>query len=144
MCFCTSSRSSAISRCAAFDKQLCQRKGSDALDDRGQQHKAHEPLQPRQMMLVDDVVDQELRGGGQHEAGEPVDHHQHEAQREQRAARAHQLPDFRPDCLQPLEIRWLLNFFCWRTQSVVGLRRRRIRFIITALSHIWLGARAGL
>ena len=80
-------------------------------------------------MLGDHLIDQGFGGVRQHKSCNLIDDHQQEAQSEQGAARTHQLPDFRPDRLQPLEIRWLLSFFCRWTQSVVGLRQDRIRFI---------------
>src|SRR6201998_2820483 len=87
-------------------------------------------------MLVDDIIDQKLGGRGKDKTGNPVDHHQHEAESEEPAARSHQLPDVRQDRFQALDLGRLRRRFGWGTQSSVGLRRAGIRFIITALSHI--------
>ena len=45
-------------------------------------------------MLSDDVVDQVLGGGRQHQAGDAIDHHQQHAERKQTPAWTYQLPDF--------------------------------------------------
>ncbi len=70
-------------------------------------------------MLAYHVINQKFRGIRQHESGDLIDHHQQKAQREQSAARTHQLPDFRPNGLQSLDLRGFRSFFGWRTQSIV-------------------------
>jgi len=85
------------------------------------------------VVLVDDRVDQEPAGVWQHEGGDAVDHHQHEAERQQPTPGTHQLPDFRQDGPESLDLGGLRQLFGIRTQLVIGLRQTCIGFIITAL-----------
>ncbi len=119
MCVCTCSRRSAISRWAAFESSWVREK--EVTPWTSVANKTEKTRGPQQsgLMLRHHVVDQEFRGIRQHEARELVDHHQHKAQGEQSAPRTHQLPDFRPNGLQSLDLRGLRGFFGWRTQSTV-------------------------
>ena len=55
--------------------------------------------------LADDVVDQVLGGIRQHQSGERLIDHQHEAQGQQSAAGPHQRPDVGQQCPQTLGLR---------------------------------------
>ena len=48
----------------------------------------HQRRQQLRLMLADDIVDQIFGGHGQHQAAQPVDHHQHKAEREDACAAA--------------------------------------------------------
>ena len=68
-------------------EHLRERERGDRLDERrgaGRHRERHEQVRPP---LADDVVDEELRGGGQDEAGEPVDEHQRQPERQAALAR---------------------------------------------------------
>ncbi len=58
-------------------------------------HDPNQRVQQLEMPLADDVVNQVLGGGGQHQARHAVDDHQHQAQREQCSTRPDELPDLR-------------------------------------------------
>ncbi len=47
-------------------------------------------------MVPDDVVDQQLRGAGQHQAGQPIHHHQRHAERQAPTPRPDQGARFAP------------------------------------------------
>ena len=48
-------------------------------------------------MFADDVINEELGGGGEDEPGDPVDDHQHEAGGEELAAGTDHFPDVGPE-----------------------------------------------
>ena len=71
-----------------FGERLRQGERGQALDEGRRQHHADQRIEQLEMPLADDVVDQIFGGGGQHQAGDAVDHHQRHAQAEQGTARA--------------------------------------------------------
>ncbi len=75
-----------------FGKQLSERKRGEALHRGGGHHDQHQFAQQVNVVLGDDVVNQEPGGIRQHQAGDAVDHHQQEAQRQQATPRTNQLP----------------------------------------------------
>ena len=102
-----------------FRQQLSQRKRRHALNQCGREHEQDQRPQLLNVMFVDDRVDQELGRVRQHQGRHPVDHHQHEAQRQQPAPWTHQPPYFRQNCLQSLRFRGFLRVFLCGTQSSV-------------------------
>ncbi len=83
------------------------------------------------MVLVDDGIDEESGGIRQDERRDTVDDHQEKPEREQISPGTHQLPNYRQDGAQSFDFRFVLGCFKVCTQSTVGLRPSRIRFIIT-------------
>ena len=62
-------------------QHLRQRKAGDGLHQRRRAGGQRQRPQQVGARLADDVVDQQLRGRGQHQAGQPADHHQRHAER---------------------------------------------------------------
>ena len=77
-------------------QQLGQRERGHPLQRRGEDHRQHEQHEPFPPLVANDVVDQELGGGGEDQPREAIDHHQPQTGRQQTPARANQLPDQRP------------------------------------------------
>ena len=59
-------------------------------------------------MFSDHVVNQEFRRQGQHQSADPADQEQEKTERQQAAARAHQLPDHGPNGFELLPGGFLL------------------------------------
>src|ERR1043166_3367988 len=81
-------------------KQLGKRERRDALDDGGRKHRADQRRQQADLVLADDVIEQKFCGPRQDKAAQPVDDHQHEAERELRLPRPNQIPEQRPAAFQ--------------------------------------------
>ena len=77
-------------------EHLRQRERRDRLDQRRGAGGEAPAAQQIGAVLPDDVVDEVLGGAGQDEAGEAVDEHQHQPERQPAAARPDQRPRFLP------------------------------------------------
>jgi len=93
------------------------------LNQRSAQHKQKQRLELIHLVLVDDGIDEKSCGVRQHQGRDPVDHHQEKPEREQPTPGTHQLPDFRQDGAQSLDLGFFIGCFRVCTQSLVGLRR---------------------
>ena len=117
-------------------EHLRQRERRHRLDQRrgpGSQRQRHEQIRSA---FPDDVVDQELRGRGQDQAGEPVDQHQRQPERQTALAGEDQRPGFAPRRLSVVVFFFsLAGSSTWRhadgrrlrSPAACGLRRGRRR-----------------
>ena len=71
MCSCTLRRSSAISRCASLESSWVSEKEVTPWMQVAAENRQHQRHQQPDLVLADDVVHQDLRGAGQHQAGQP-------------------------------------------------------------------------
>ena len=95
-CACTRFRISVIARCAATLTTCDERERRRGLNDRRDRGGGGERHQQVGAVLSDDVVDEELRRPGEHESGEAVDDHQHEADGERPTVLGDELPRLFP------------------------------------------------
>ncbi len=75
MCSWTRRRSSAMSFCAAFESVCVRANEVRPWMMRCRKYDADQRVEQFEMALADDVVDQIFGGGGQHQAGDAIDHH---------------------------------------------------------------------
>ena len=93
---CTRLRMSVMARCAATPRICDKRKRRRRLHERRRAGGQRQRQQQLRATLADDFVDEPFGGGGQHQAREPADQHQPQAEAEPPPVRPHELLGLAP------------------------------------------------